>query len=670
MDAAKEEAKVNAKDDRAVVVGTEQRSGDDVVSDSTPSPTHAESHLDVRASRSSDPSVSWRQRQPVLATPQLNGMSPASKTFIPSLEDSRKQEEYMERMKRLDQSGQLYGTIGPPPPPSSPVFSGSGDVVDGLRKSSVYGDRLMVGSAPPLSSLSTPTGSTVSSDERPGSEFDRYERNDMAMEPCAFCLRIIYPTGDLVTRMPCCGLFLHFHCLRRKGWHHMPAELACPECSKPEMLTVDYEKEPDPPDTEVGQAFASKLHLLIRKRGITTGLRAIHQAYKSGDGIRSGFPEVTKTEVIRSKLRINDLLTAGFNLDTIHDTMGVKTWADLKAIGFDEEQLPKLEDHIFALRRLYAVDSVRLRRDTDLTLKKLAGLNLRSTTLRELGFDTHELCCMGLHKDGIKWFKNLTMANWVDHLNFRKIHLGILRITRRDFDESCLAPVSWNPEALRKKLGLDEGEALRIRLIVAADLEQSEWHQNYQAGGGHSQSPRDYYHHHSRGYDAFRRPTQHQPVTVERPQQQHLAPSPQAYGHPPGVTQQQQQQQQQQQHLMPSPQAHGHSPGVPQQQQQQQQQHPQSFTGPIRFLPDGRPYHVMPDGRYVIVAIPPPMGFARPQVRYPHHQPTAPVYGQRRRRAAPLAVEPRMKGTSLYHRTNPVWVDNRTRGSTRPGKLS
>ncbi len=608
----------------------------------------------------------------MLATPQLNGMSPASKTFIPSLEDSRKYEEYMERMKRLDQSGQLYGTIGPPPPPpSSSVFSGGGgDVVDGLRKSSVYGDRLMVGSAPPLSSLSTPTGSTVSSDERPGSEFERYERNDTAMEPCAFCLRNIYPTGDLVTRMPCCGLFLHFHCLRRKGWHHMPAELACPECSKPEMLTVDYEKEPDPPDTEVGQAFASKLQLLIRKKGITAGLRGIYQAYKSGDGIKSGFPEVTKIEVIRSKLRLPDLLTAGFNLDTIHDTMGVKTWADLTAIGFDEEQLPKLEDHIFALRRLYAVDSVRLRRDTDLTLKKLAGLNLRSTTLRELGFDTHELCRMGLHKDGIRWFKNLTMANWVDHLNFRKIHLGILRITRRDFDEPCLAQVSWNAEALRKKLGLDEGEALRIRLIVPVDLEQSEWRQNYQAGGGHSQSPRDYRHHRSGGYDAFRRPIQHHPVAVERPrqqqQQQHLAPSPQAYEHPPGVTQQQQQQ-----HLMPSPQAHGHPSGVP-----QQQQHPQSFTGPIRFLPDGRPYHVMPDGRSVMVVIPPPMGFERPQARYPHHQSTAPVYGhqrRRRRRAAPLAVEPRMKGTSLYHRTtNPVWVDNnnKTRGSTRPGKLS
>lgn len=322
----------------------------------------------------------------------------------------------------------------------------------------------------------------------------------------------------------------------------MPAELKCPDCSRPTQVSIDFDKEPEPPDIEDTQTFVSKLRLLVRKRGVTAGLKGIHQAYKSGEGIQKGFPEVTKNEIIQSKLRLDDLLTAGFSLDTIHTTMGVKSWKDFLAIGFNEDKLPKLEAHVGTLTRLYGIDSACLRRDLRLSLKKLAGLNLRSTTLRDLGFDTHELCFMGLQKNGIKWFRNLTMANWVEHLNFGKIHLGILKINRKDFDNpECLAPVFWNAEGLREKLNITEGNAIRIRLIDPRDLEQREWRKNYTIhtptirknpnhGRGYPRKPnpppaaatlnhqQQQQQHHPSGYDGFR--TQQTPRLLPPPQQQ------------------------------------------------------------------------------------------------------------------------------------------------------
>jgi hypothetical protein len=224
---------------------------------------------------------------------------------------------------------------------------------------------------------------------------------------------------------------------------------------------------------------------------------------------------------------LDDLLTAGFSLDTIHTTMGVKSWEDFLAIGFNEDKLPKLEAHVGTLTRLYGIDSVCLRRDLHLSLKKLAGLNLRSTTLRDLGFDTHELCFMGLQKNGIKWFQNLTMTNWVEHLNFNKIHLGILKINRRDFDNpECLAPVFWNAEGLREKLKITEGNGIHIKLIYPRDLEQREWRRDFTVASTSSSSPpssahknhsirghphsranrqqRQHYQHQASGYDGFR----------------------------------------------------------------------------------------------------------------------------------------------------------------------
>jgi len=342
-----------------------------------------------------------------------------------------------------------------------------------LKKSAVYGD--ILASAP------TTTESIISSRDRGlEDELNEYEAGESTLEACTFCLQDVYPSTEAITRLPCCGFMLHEACFRRRGWHHLPAELKCPDCSRPTQISIDYEKEPEPPDIEDTQTFVSKLRLLVRKRGVTAGLKGIHQAYKSGEGIQKGFPEVTKNEVIRSKLRLDDLLTAGFSLDTIHTTMGVKSWKDFLAIGFNEDKLPKLEAHVGTLTRLYGIDSTCLRRDLRLSLKKLAGLNLRSTTLRDLGFDTHELCFMGLQKNGIKWFRNLTMANWVEHLNFSKIHLGILKINRKDFDNpECLAPVFWNAEGLREKLNITEGNAIRIRLIDPRDLEQREWRKSY-----------------------------------------------------------------------------------------------------------------------------------------------------------------------------------------------
>ena len=339
-----------------------------------------------------------------------------------------------------------------------------------LKKSAVYGDIL----------ASAPESIISSLDRGLEGELNEYAPGESTLEACTFCLQEVYPSTEAITRLPCCGFMLHEACFRRRGWHHLPAELKCPDCSRPTQVSIDYDKEPEPPDIEDTQSFVSKLRLLVRKRGVTAGLKGIHQAYKSGEGIQKGFPEVTKNEVIRSKLRLDDLLTAGFSLDTIHTTMGVKSWKDFLAIGFNEDKLPKLEAHVGTLTRLYGIDSTCLRRDLRLSLKKLAGLNLRSTTLRDLGFDTHELCFMGLQKNGIKWFRNLTMANWVEHLNFGKIHLGILKINRKDFDNpECLAPVFWNAEGLREKLNITEGNAIRIRLIDPRDLEQREWRKSY-----------------------------------------------------------------------------------------------------------------------------------------------------------------------------------------------
>ena len=417
------------------------------------------------------------------------------------------------------------------------LFSEGVEMSKALKKSRVYGD--ILASVP-----TTPAESVISTLDRGLDELDDYESGEPALEACTFCLRHIYPAEEAVTRLPCCGFVLHESCFRRRGWWHMPAELKCPDCSRPPRLTIDYDKEPEPPDIEDNQTFVSKLRLLIRKRGVTAGLKGIHRAYKSGEGIKKGFPEVTKTEVIRSKLRLDDLLTAGFSLDTIHTTMGVKSWEDFLAIGFNEDKLPKLEAHVGTLTRLYGIDSVCLRRDLHLSLKKLAGLNLRSTTLRDLGFDTHELCFMGLQKNGIKWFQNLTMANWVEHLNFNKIHLGILKINRRDFDNpECLAPVFWNAEGLREKLKITEGNGIHIKLIYPRDLEQREWrrdftiasssppssaHKNHSIRGHpHSRSnrqQRQHYQHQPSGYDGFR--TQQQtPAVLPPPQQQQQQPT-------------------------------------------------------------------------------------------------------------------------------------------------
>ena len=400
------------------------------------------------------------------------------------------------------------------------LFAEGVEISKTLKASKVYGAYFVSTTTTPAESV---IGSAPSSRNRGLNDLAGYEVGEPTLEACIFCLKNIYPAEETVTQLPCCGFVLHEPCFRKRGWHHMPAcDLRCPDCSHPPELTIDYDKEPEPPDVEDTQTFASKLRLLVRKRGVTSTLREIHRAYQTGDGIKESLAEVTKNEIIRSNLRLDDLLTAGFSLDSIHTTMGVKSWEDFMAIGFNENKLPKLEAQVGTLIRLYGINSICLRRDLRLSLKKLAGLNLRSTTLRDLGFDTHELCFMGLQKNGIKWFRNLTMANWVEHLNFSKVHLGILKIDRRDFDnQECLASVFWNAEALRVKLNITVGNAIGIRLIDPRDLEQREWRRSYtianhkpnsvsnnnKHSGAATSSPHHSRHrrqHHPRAYDGFR----------------------------------------------------------------------------------------------------------------------------------------------------------------------
>ena len=538
-------------------------------------------------------------------------------------------------------------------------------LVSTLQKSKVYGASA---SAPP----ETPDTSTVSSSDEPLQELNQYAKGEEAMDACPFCLRMVYPAEETITRLPCCGFVLHEVCYRKKGWHHMPAELKCPDCSRPPILTVDYSKEIEPPDIEDRQTFASKMRVLVRKRGVTTGLRQIYNALKSGQGINS-VPQVTKEEVIRSKLNLNDLLTAGFSLDTIHDSMGVKSWDDLKALGFNEDQLPKLEDHVNSLVRLYGVDATRLRRDMRLTLKKLASLRLRSTTLRDLGFDAQEFCYMGLQKSSIKWFDNLTMANWVDHFNFAKTHLGILKITRNDFDSiQCLAPVSWNAEALREKLKISVDNAIQIRLISASDLERRERAQKFTVGssspsgnknrrggggggGGGRNSPRLGFLAH--GYEGFRtpRPPQNQNHRLPGPpplqQQQPVLPRP-----PHAVSAAYPQQMYQVTHdgnLVPLARSFvrgsAYPPHPPQQQHQQQHHHPHPY------YPAQPPAHWRPAAYSQ-----PPGPQYHPHHRGYHHQGIAAQAPRSYPRPAPQPTQ--MKGTPVKNRGY--------RTSMRAGKFS
>jgi hypothetical protein len=127
------------------------------------------------------------------------------------------------------------------------------------------------------------------------------------------------------------------------------------------------------------------------------------------------------------------------------------------------------QKHIDALVSLFDVDVDKLRESYGryrLTIQKIQ--NFQAETLSLLGFSAHRLCTMcGLIKPRITAFSNVTMEDWVKHLELRPIHVKLLRIKHEDFSK-ILARRHWNANRLASMMkpfmegNMDKNESPRL----------------------------------------------------------------------------------------------------------------------------------------------------------------------------------------------------------------
>jgi len=314
-----------------------------------------------------------------------------------------------------------------------------------------------------------------------------------------------------------CGCRAHFGCYSKSRWSRIESTTTCPSCSEPneriskeELRQSLLTKEQYKPnvtssiphtDAEKKKLMQAVMELLIRTRKFSDAAK--HMFNKSTD-----FSEAWK-HIKSGEVKFDDFIGLGWDMSHIYHYI-TKDVRELKEkYGFTLDHL-KNEKIAIGLATIYNVDQDDLKvhfRDQDFGLPKLKELQLSPITLNALGLDTHQLLLLGLKKDEIRHFPQITMADWVLTLNFVPLHIKLLGIKESDFDNPSVLGKSpkntiiWTLEGLRSMLDITPEQMSTLGLTRSSATRNRMSSQRRRLPGYSPRYPSPHeYHHAARRY--------------------------------------------------------------------------------------------------------------------------------------------------------------------------
>lgn len=290
---------------------------------------------------------------------------------------------------------------------------------------------------------------------------------------------------DVSTRMPCCNALFHLHCFAKPGsrrWVKTSKGIICPRCNDPKVinteLVITYETQRSTNKETAEKEFsllsaetvkeelrrlASHLKDLKSRRAVRKNKRkayfaALSELFNSiedNDTLESSlesWKEDNNMDLFRLlktvQIDFDSLRGLNFSILTIRKYMA-HSWEQLVHLGFQLSALMRMSDEeTRQLIGLFDIDVVRLRTtfgnfgDGGLSLKTLKDLRLSPKILALIGIDAHELFCMGLDKNTIGQFCQISMNEWVEILRFGLVHAAALDIKGQSDLKKSIPP--WN----------------------------------------------------------------------------------------------------------------------------------------------------------------------------------------------------------------------------------
>lgn len=257
------------------------------------------------------------------------------------------------------------------------------------------------------------------------------------------------------TEFPVCGCVAHFGCLIHSRWTKNSKSgnyVICPSCSEPESRfslkeirktlkkTGKYKPIMDsaaPGKLERKKELAKSLVELLSNTG-----RKI-EALKYSVGVERDYSKIWQY-IGEGNVKFDDFMSLGWDMSQVYYYVTQDFTQLCNDYGFSLSHLSN-EQTALGLAYHYEVSAtdIKTKFQKDFTLKNLYSLNMTPLSMMALGINTHQLCLLGLAKDGIKHFENLSMRDWVEFLNFSKEHLHILGIRKTDFSNPKVLGMSY-----------------------------------------------------------------------------------------------------------------------------------------------------------------------------------------------------------------------------------
>lgn len=327
------------------------------------------------------------------------------------------------------------------------------------------------------------------------------------------------------TEFPKCGCVSHFACLIHSRWvrtNNTRKTVMCPSCSEPkskfsleqtrEHISGMKQYKPSVmvgiPDEVEKKKIAQSLIELLSHTG------KIGEACQYATNMKNDYSDVWEYIKKGGCVKIDDFMKLGWDMSQVYHYVTTDFTELCNRYGFELDHL-KHEQTAVGLALNYKVTATDLKTKfpDEFSLKKIAELQMSPISMMALGIDTHQLCLLGMKKDGIRRFKHLSMRDWVKMLNFSKEHLHILGIRKGDFINSkvlgntydstessfgyprpphskSVASMSkrgegvlWSVEGLRDLLDLTNEDLIKYKLVDPNEVKK----------GGKYYSPGSYY---------------------------------------------------------------------------------------------------------------------------------------------------------------------------------
>lgn len=307
------------------------------------------------------------------------------------------------------------------------------------------------------------------------------------------------------TEFPMCGCVAHFGCLIHSRWirnNNSKKSVICPSCSEPKSKftlqeTRDYVKSMDQYKPVVTLAIPSDSE---KKKILESLIQLLHQTGRHAEAIRytvrmkKDFGDIWNFIKNEKVVKFDDFMKLGWDMSQVYHYVTSDFTELCNKYGFAIDHLSHEQTAVgLGINYKITARDLKTKFQREFNLKKLASLKMTPLSMMVLGINTHELCLLGMKKDGIKHFEKLSMRDWVKMLNFSKEHLYILGIRKEDFsnpkvlgstyrekskkvEQNSLPKKSegvlWSVEGLRDLLQLTDDELIRYKLAVPEDFKE------------------------------------------------------------------------------------------------------------------------------------------------------------------------------------------------------